>query len=421
MKGRDQDRESLIYKGSLLFYRHKFDRLVLKWYQFGFIPSRRWEMNSMPVYKDDKAKKNPWFYQFYTGEIMNGKRERMKKRGFRTKKEAESAMVQAKADLERGERVKDKKLTVDVYLKSWFENKQNINAITRELYESYLRIHIIPGLGHHQLSKLSSMDIQNFISTLRQKELAENTIKRIFSVINTALNQACKMELVRRNVAGAVSKPKGERRELKVWDLDTIHTFLEATHDGSRYSIVMYLALMTGMRQGELLGLRWSDIDFDQKTIHIQQSLARDGKTINHALKSKKSIRSVAISRETAVRLKEHRKLIVMEMVKEGENYQKNDLVICTSRGTPASSRSIMKVWNKFIERLELPRITFHDLRHTHASLLLQQGVHPKVVSERLGHSSVVITLDTYSHLLPNLQADAADGLDVLLKRKTDD
>ncbi|WP_018759825.1 site-specific integrase [Paenibacillus terrigena] len=370
----------------------------------------------MPVHKDEKAKKNPWFFQFYTGEIINGKRERIKKRGFRTKKEADAAMVKAKADLERGEFVKGKKITVAEYMNSWLDNKQDLNAVTRELYESYLRIHIIPDLGHHPIDKLCSMDIQNFISLLRSKGLAENTVKRIFSVINTALNQAFRMELVRRNVASVVSKPKGERRELKVWDLETINRFLEATHDGSRYSIAMYLALMTGMRQGELLGLRWADIDFDNKTIHVQQSLARDGKTINHTLKSKKSIRSVAISTETVARLKEQRKLIVMEMVKEGEDYQKNDLVICSSKGTPASTRSIMKVWNKFIERLELPRITFHDLRHTHASLLLQQGVHPKIVSERLGHSSVVITLDTYSHLLPNLQADAADGLDMLIK-----
>ena len=370
----------------------------------------------MPVHKDEKAKKNPWFFQFYTGEIINGKRERIKKRGFRTKKEADAAMVKAKAELERGEFVKGKKITVAEYMNSWLDNKQDLNTVTRELYESYLRIHIIPDLGHHPIDKLCSMDIQNFISLLRSKGLAENTVKRIFSVINTALNQAFRMELVRRNVASVVSKPKGERRELKVWDLETINRFLEATQDGSRYSIAMYLALMTGMRQGELLGLRWADIDFDNKSIHVQQSLARDGKTINHTLKSKKSIRSVAISTETVARLKEQRKLIVMEMVKEGEDYQKNDLVICSSKGTPASTRSIMKVWNKFIERLELPRITFHDLRHTHASLLLQQGVHPKIVSERLGHSSVVITLDTYSHLLPNLQADAADGLDLLIK-----
>ncbi|MFD0617852.1 tyrosine-type recombinase/integrase [Paenibacillus sp. GCM10027629] len=370
----------------------------------------------MPVHKDEKAKKNPWFFQFYTGEIINGKRERIKKRGFRTKKEADAAMVKAKAEFERGEFVKGKKITVAEYMNSWLDNKQDLNTVTRELYESYLRTHIIPDLGHHPIDKLCSMDIQNFISLLRSKGLAENTVKRIFSVINTALNQAFRMELVRRNVASVVSKPKGERRELKVWDLETINRFLEATQDGSRYSIAMYLALMTGMRQGELLGLRWADIDFDNKTIHVQQSLARDGKTINHTLKSKKSIRSVAISTETVARLKEQRKLIVMEMVKEGEDYQKNDLVICSSKGTPASTRSIMKVWNKFIERLEFPRITFHDLRHTHASLLLQQGVHPKIVSERLGHSSVVITLDTYSHLLPNLQADAADGLDLLIK-----
>jgi integrase len=184
----------------------------------------------------------------------------------------------------------------------------------------------------------------------------------------------------------------------------------------SRYSIVFLLAIYTGMRQGELLGLRWSDIDFEKRTIHIQQTLSHDGKELRPHAKTKSSIRSVAISQETISALKKHRNLIKQEKMFLGSEYRDHDLVICTSLGTPVNPRHINKVWDHFLKKIDVPKITFHDLRHTHASLLLKQGTHPKIVSERLGHSSIQMTLDTYSHLLPNMQETAAQGLDQMLK-----
>ena len=184
----------------------------------------------------------------------------------------------------------------------------------------------------------------------------------------------------------------------------------------SRYSIIFLLAVYTGMRQGELLGLRWSDIDFDKSTIHIQQTLSHDGKELRPYTKTKSSIRSVAISSETIAVLKKHRHLIKQEKVFLGTDYKDNDLVICTSLGTPVIPRHINKVWDHLLKQVKVNRITFHNLRHTHASLLLKQGIHPKIVSERLGHSSLQMTLDTYTHLLPNMQEAAAAGLEQMLK-----
>lgn len=371
----------------------------------------------MPVYKNEKAKSDKkWFYQFYTGEIVNGKRKKITKRGFRTKKEAERAMVEAQAAYQKGEYVEPSKMLFRDYMQDWIKTKRNLNKTTFELYDSYLRTHILPKLGHIPLSKLTALDIELFLDSLQNKELAASSVKRIFSIVHAALNAAVAKDLVVKNVANKVEKPQvTRRRELVVWDPDFVSEFLEKTKYASRHWIAVYLAVMTGMRQGEILGLRWSDIDFEKRNLTIQQTVNRHREIVTGA-KTKKSVRSVAISPETVEALKEHRKMIMEERVALGPAYQNNDLVVCTHFGGPVTQRAIQKVWTSFLKKTGAPKITFHDLRHTHASLLIKQGVHIKVISERLGHSSVSITMDTYGHLMPNMQEDAAAGLDAIIK-----
>lgn len=371
----------------------------------------------MPVYKNEKAKGDKkWWYQFYTGEIKNGVRERITKRGFKTKKEAEKAMIEAKAACQKGQYVEPSKMRFQDYLQEWIGTKRNLGEQTLELYDSYMRTHIIPTLGHIPLAKLTALDIEKFLGTLYEKGLAAATAKRIFSVVNAALNSAVAKDLIAKNVASKVEKPQvARRRELVVWDPAFVSEFLEKTRYASRYWIAVYLAIMTGMRQGEILGLRWSDIDFEKRNLTIQQTVNRHRK-IKQGAKTKLSMRSVALSPETIEVLKEHRQLIVQERVALGPEYQNNDLVVCTQFGGPVTQRAIQKVWTRFLKKTGAPKITFHDLRHTHASLLIKQGVHIKVISERLGHSSVTITMDTYGHLMPNMQEDAAAGLDALIK-----
>ncbi|MDC0763515.1 tyrosine-type recombinase/integrase [Brevibacillus sp. AG] len=373
----------------------------------------------MPVYKNENAKgDNKWWYQFYTGEIKNGSRERITKRGFRTKKEAEKAMVEAQAALQKGEYIEPSKKMFQDYLNEWIKTKRNLGEQTLELYESYLRTHIIPILGQIPILKLTAHDIEMFLNSLHDKGLSASTVKRIFSVVNASLNSAELKGIVAKNVANRVEKPQASsRRQLVVWEPEFVSDFLEKTRYASRYWIAVYLAVMTGMRQGEILGLRWSDIDFENRNLTIQQTVNRH-REIKDGAKTKKSVRSVALSPETIEVLKEHRKLIVQERVELGPEYQNNDLVVCTQFGGPTTQRAIQKVWPSFLKKTGAPKITFHDLRHTHASLLIKQGVHIKVISERLGHSSITITMDKYGHLMPNMQAEAADGLDSLLKTK---
>ncbi|UED70677.1 site-specific integrase [Brevibacillus sp. HD3.3A] len=371
----------------------------------------------MPVYKNEKAKGDKkWWFQFYTGEIKNGVRERITKRGFRTKKDAERAMIEAQAALQKGEYIEPTKKLFQDYLQEWIKTKRNLGEQTLELYDSYLRTHIIPALGKIPLFKISAHDIELFLDSLHEKGLAAATIKRIFSVVNAALNAAAMKDIIPKNVANKVEKPQASRRrELVVWDPEFASDFLVKTKQASRHWIAAYLAIMTGMRQGEILGLRWSDIDFENRNITIQQTVTRKRK-IKPGAKNKSSVRNIAISPETVEALREHRKLIIQDRWKHKQNYQDNDLVVCTHFGGPVTQRGIQKMWSSFLKKTGAPKITFHDLRHTHASLLIKQGVHIKVISERLGHSSVSITMDTYGHLMPNMQQEAAAGLDALIK-----
>jgi integrase len=244
---------------------------------------------------------------------------------------------------------------------------------------------------------------------------ADGTIKKIFNVINTALNQAEKMQLVTRNVASLIDRPQVKRAELKVWDIEECKKFLNEVRNKTRYYIPFFLAIYTGMRQGEILGLRWSDIDFENMVIRIRQTLSHDGKKFKAGAKTSSGNMAIAISTNTLSILKKHRLVIAQEKLNLGAMYSDHNLVVCTQNGMPLLPRSLSTFWGKLLKIIDVPKIKFHDLRHTSASLMLLQGVHPKVVSERLGHASIQLTLDTYSHLMPNMQKDAAKGLDHML------
>lgn len=372
----------------------------------------------MPTYKDEKAKKNPWYFVFYTGETKNGVRERVKRRGFKTKKAAEAAEAEARTNLSKGDYFEPSKTLFKDYLVEWLKNRRTLSLETVELYQNNLRLYINPSLGHIPLSKLNAQHIEDFLTDMEEKELGEWSIKRAFSILNAALNSAVTKDLILKNPANKVEKPKVSRKSMKVWEPDYTFDFLAKTNGKSRYWIAMYLAIMTGMRQGEILGLRWSDIDFNNKSLHIQQTVTKR-RRIKDGAKTPTSIRSVALSTDTIESLKEHRSIILQERLFEGESYQNNDLVVCTGKGGPANANNIYRAWTRFIEKHEAPHITFHDLRHTHVAMMIKQGVHMKVISERLGHSSISVTMDIYGHLLPNMQSDAAELMDKLNTKLT--
>lgn len=239
---------------------------------------------------------------------------------------------------------------------------------------------------------------------------------RYHQVLHAALHQAVRWQLLARNPVDGVEPPRYIRRELAAIDPTTVATIFEAA-DRTPIGAFIRMAVLTGMRRGELLGLRWRDVDLDAGMLHVQQTAQRltGQSTVYRQPKTRLSRRSIALSPVTVTLLRRHRRQQLEQRLAAAGAYQDADLIFGTVLGTPMDPGNLQREWMRLRRELKLPALRLHDLRHAHATLLLQQGVHPKVVSERLGRASIAITLDTYSHVLPGLQVSAAAALDTLL------
>lgn len=353
-----------------------------------------------------------WLYEVTvkTDPITN-KRTRKKKRGFKTKREAEKALAALITTVDSGTYIEPSTMLFEEYLHEWFQTKQSqIGKQTSKNYESNIRHHIVPYLGKYPLSMLNTLIIQKFINSLIDKGLSNATIKKIYNILNNVIQKAFNLELISKNIVSMVELPQVVRIEMKVWNIDEVKLFLKAAEE-SRYFIAFHLAITTGVRQGELLGLRWKDVDLERGTIHIRQTLSHDGKEFLAGAKTASGIRPISLLSETINTLKKHKTAIAKEKLKAGTDYIDNDLVVCTCFGTVLTPRNLTRTFKGLIEKANVPTIRFHDLRHTHATSLLIEGIHPKIVAERLGHSRVSMTLDIYSHVLPNMQKEAAEKL----------
>ncbi|NMF01279.1 tyrosine-type recombinase/integrase [Aneurinibacillus aneurinilyticus] len=351
---------------------------------------------------------NSWFYVVDLGKDEYGKRKRKKKRGFKTKKEAQQALTKLLHEVNTGAYVEPSNMKYESYLHEWLEGKKHvISKQTYILYCNFMKVHVVSQLGHIQLNKLSPLHIQKFIANLKNKGLADGTVRRIFTMINVSLNAAEKMQIIPKNPASLIEKPKEGKSNITVWDVPEINKFLQVAESKGNYYPAFFLAIMSGMRQGEILGLSWKDVDLNNGIIYITQILSHDGSEIFTRAKTKQSIRSVSISPNT---------VDFLRTLKQQQGL--NDMVVQSSKGTPVSPSNLIKEMKRIIKLAGVPPIRFHDLRHTHAILMLKNGEHVKVVSERLGHSKIQMTLDTYSHVLPNMQADAAKRTLVSIKRK---
>lgn len=360
-----------------------------------------------------------FYYRLSLGVDANGKRIQPMKRGFHTEREAKKALREAQLLADQGMYVQPSKMTYGEYVQEWIEiRKSQWGNQTEQNHRSNVKYHIIPLLGKIRITEMTVFHIEKFLEDLRKKGLAEGTIKKIYNLVNSSLNSAVTKKLIPTNVAQlAENKPRIKRKKVDVWTDEEAKRFLDYVKDsGSRYYTIFFLALMTGMRQGEILGLRWKDIDFKRKQIVVNQSLSHDGKMFKKP-KTETSIRSIAISDAVVQVLKQQRKLVLKEKMHFRHAYADLDLVNCTQLGKPISPSDLNKAWVRLRDKANVSKIKFHDLRHTHASLMLKSNVHPKVVSERLGHSSIQITLDLYSHLAENLQEEAAEKLETLMMK----
>ena len=338
-----------------------------------------------------------------------------------TKKQAEKRLAELLHELDTGMLVKPSKLTVAQYLDQWLQDSRgNIAPNTAQTYAWFIDRHIKPTIGQIHLTTLRPERLQRLYSeklTSGRRDgkggLGSRSVRYIHTTIHKALKTAMKMGMIARNPADAVDIPKLERREMRVMTEIDLHIFLE--YAGSTpYFALFYTALFTGMRRSELLALRWSDLDLLLCQASVTRSLHQlhNREIVFRQPKTAEGRRLIALSPSTVAVLKEHKAAQIEQRWAIGMALQDDDLVFSQPDGKPLLPDSITVAWRNLARRSGLKGIRLHDARHTHASLLLKQGVHPKIVQERLGHASIAITLDTYSHVAPGLQQQAANGFD---------
>jgi len=303
------------------------------------------------------------------------------------------------------------KIAVGEFLERWLEDyaKPNTAPRTYERYRQLVRLHLIPALGALPLGKLRPAHIQAAYARVLAAR-SPQTVLHCHRVLKEALGHAVKWQLLARNPADAVDPPRPARYEIPAIGPDALRRLLA---QDSPYAALIHLAASTGLRQGELLGLRWQDVDLERGVVHVRQSLQRvNGSLTFRTPKTHHSRRAVALGPSVVETLRRHRLQRLQEHLSLGHDL---GLVFATPLGTPIDPSNFRRAWQRIVRSANVGHVRFHDLRHAHASLLLAQGVHPKIVSERLGHSSIGITLDTYSHVLPGLQAQVAAQFDALL------
>lgn len=335
----------------------------------------------------------------------------------KTKKDAMTKLRTAQRKLDEGLPAVPERETVGTYLDRWLLDvaKPGLRASTYKSYESYVRLHLKPTLGHHRLARLGPQHVQAMLNEKLAAGLAPRTVQYIRSILRRSLGQALKWGLVARNVATLVDPPKGRRAEVRPLTPEQARQFLTVVQ-GDRLEALYSVAVALGLRQGEALGLQWDDIDFTSSTLRVRRALQRiDGKLQLVEPKTERSRRTVDIPSPTLAGLIAHRDRQAFERAFADDAWQEWGLVFTTAKGTPLDGTGVTKRLQRILAEAGLPRQRFHDLRHCCASLLLAQAVPPRVVMEILGHSQISLTMDTYSHVMPTARREAADLMGAIL------
>jgi len=355
-----------------------------------------------------QRKSKKWSYVFDLGYI-DGKRKQKEVGGFDSKKEAQTAMRIAITEYEKGIIQSNKSLTYAEYLQYWLTNYVHINLkyLTIVKYEAEIKNHIIPGLGAYKINKLNHLVLQRFFTNKINAKYSRHYVNSIYSIINGSLNQALKWGFVTSNPMMLVTLPKNNKNNDVVVLTDNEIEIIYNRFKDTRHNIPFLIALNTGMRISEVCGLTWENINFDKKLIYITQTLQYQNKEwVLSTTKTKSSKRSVMMSTYLLETLRNHRDYQITNRTHYGIYYQESDFVCTGNNGKPVNCNTL-KYFSRIINQELDINFKFHFLRHTFASNMLQLGIHPKIVQEILGHSNITTTLDTYSHISSNMQADA--------------
>lgn len=323
----------------------------------------------------------------------------------KTRKEVATKLTTAIAERDAGVVFDSGSLRVGNYLDRWLDSvRDTVKDRTWQRHEEVMRLHLKPPLGKVRLDRLNAVQIQSLYRAKLNSGLSSRTVQIIHTTLRKALKQAVRWQLVPHNVAETVDPPRSPKKEIRPLSNEQVKVLLEAAEETKLYALYI-LAVTTGMRQGELLALRWNDLDFVTESLQIRRTIF--GGKIS-APKTSNSKRSIRLTQPAIQALQRHQR--------QGE------WIFSTRVGTPISCHNLHnRCWKPLLQKAGLPLDTrFHDLRHTFATLLLTKGVHPKIVQEMLGHSTISITLDTYSHVLPNMQKEAVRAMEDVIGEEDD-
>jgi integrase len=335
----------------------------------------------------------------------------------KTRQEAASKLTAALKLIQDGLPIPTERTTAERFLSDWLQAiRPSLRPRTWTRYEQYVRVHALPEIGKLALSKVTPQSIQKLYARRLDAGASTTTVNHLHAVPHRAFGQAARWGLIARNPADLVDPPRNRHHEMATFSPDQAKGFLKAA-EGDRLEALCVVALTTGMRQGELLALRWRDVDLDGARVHIRANLQRTGEGLVFAEpKTRGSRRQVRLAEVAVGALRRHRTAQLAERLRLGPAWEDNDLVFANEVGCPIEATNLLRrSFRRVLERAGLPRIRFHDLRHSAATLLLGRGIHPKIVAELLGHADVGMTLRVYSHVTPDMQGQAPRAFDALL------
>jgi integrase len=367
-----------------------------------------------------KRGENTWLVRIFSGRDAEGKRRYLNKTVRGTKREANSYLSSTLAAMSTGAFVEPVKMSVDEYLNKWLElaAKPRLRERTLDDYSEKLNRYVRPVIGVQKLSDVRSLDVQAIYSAMASRSLSPRTIRYTHAIVASAFKQAVRWSMLLRNPCDAVELPRLERKEMQALSPEQVTRFLKAAAEDEHVALFA-LAVMTGMRPEEYLALKWSDLDLESRTATVARTLVwrKGGGWYHGEPKTARSRRTIMFPEQLAKLLRTHRAKQSEVKLKAGDAYASLNLVFATLEGTPLHIRNLTnRHFKPTLRRANLsPNLRLYDLRHTCATLLLAANEHPKVVSERLGHASITLTLDTYSHVLPSMQQAASDKLERIL------
>ncbi|HHY32805.1 MAG TPA: site-specific integrase [Firmicutes bacterium] len=371
---------------------------------------------------------NIFLVRVFLGRDKDGKRRYHNKTIHGTKKDAQRYLTAVLRERDLGTFAEPTRMTVDEYLDKWLATvaRPRVSPRTYEDYDSNLRRYVRKPLGAKRLHQVTPLEIQEVYTTMIERGLAPRTVRYVHAVLNNALEQAVKWGFIARNPAQYVELPGRASKEMHAMSREEVERFLQAAQSDPFYTLFL-VAITTGMRPGEYLALQWKDVDFEAGKVSVRRTLARrhDRQDENDPVpswyfkepKTPGSRRSIKLSPTVLQALRVHKARQAEERLAAGQKYHNLDLVFATDLGLPVHEHNLVRRHFKpILQKAGLSSETrLYDLRHTCATLLLKAGVHPKIVSELLGHSTVKLTLDTYSHVLPDMQQQVSDGMEALL------